>query len=149
MTLKQRITDDMKAAMRAKDGARLAAIRLLLAAVKQREIDERAELDDAGVVAVVDKLIKQRRDSHAQYLAAGRRDLAEQEQFEADLLSAYLPQRLTDAEIDALVRQALADTGAAGARDMGRVMAWLKPHLAGRADMTDVSARVKTALTGT
>ncbi len=148
MTLKQRITDDMKAAMRAKDGARLAAIRLLLAAVKQREIDERAELDDAGVVSVVDKLLKQRRDSHAQYLAAGRQDLAGQEQFEADVLSAYLPQPLTAAEIDALVRQALTDTGAAGARDMGRVMAWLKPHLAGRADMTDVSARVKAALTG-
>jgi len=149
MTLKHRITEDMKVALRAKDGARLAAIRLLLAAVKQREIDERVELDDAGVVAVVEKLLKQRRESHAQYVAAGRQDLAQQEQFEVGVLSAYMPQPLTAAEVDALVSQALADTGASGARDMGRVIAWLKPHLAGRADMTDVSARVKAALSGT
>lgn len=149
MTLKHRITEDMKVAMRAKDGARLAAIRLLLAAVKQREIDERVELDDAGVVAVVEKLLKQRRESHAQYVAAGRQDLAQQEQFEVGVLSTYMPQPLTASEVDALVRQALADTGASGARDMGRVIAWLKPHLAGRADMTDVSARVKAALSGT
>ena len=146
MSLKQQISDDMKAAMRAKDGVRLGAVRLLLAAVKQREIDERVELDDAGVVAIVEKLLKQRKDSFAQYQAAGRQDMADQEDFEIGVLSAYMPQALGDAEVAELVRQALAETGAASARDMGKVMAWLKPRLAGRADMTAVSALVKAAL---
>lgn len=146
MSLKARINEDMKAALRARETDRLSAIRLLVAAIKQREIDTRTELDDAGVVAVVDKLIKQRRDSVAQYAAAGRQDLADKEQAEIDVLSAYLPQALSAAEVDDLVRQAIAETGAAGARDMGKVMAWLKPRLAGRADMTAVSAQVKTAL---
>lgn len=146
MSLKARINEDMKAALRARETERLSAIRLLVAAIKQREIDTRTELDDAGVVAVVDKLIKQRRDSVAQYAAAGRQDLADKEQAEIDVLSAYLPQALSAAEVDDLVRQAIAETGAAGARDMGKVMAWLKPRLAGRADMTAVSAQVKAAL---
>ncbi len=146
MSLKARINEDMKAALRARETERLSAIRLLVAAIKQREIDTRTELDDAGVVAVVDKLIKQRRDSVAQYTAAGRQDLADREQAEIDVLSAYLPQALSAAEVDDLVRQAIAETGAAGARDMGKVMAWLKPRLAGRADMTAVSAQVKAAL---
>lgn len=146
MSLKARINEDMKAALRARDTERLSAIRLLVAAIKQREIDTRTELDDAGVVAVVDKLIKQRRDSVTQYAAAGRQDLAAKEQAEIDVLSAYLPQALSAAEVEDLVRQAIAETGAAGARDMGKVMAWLKPRLAGRADMTAVSAQVKAAL---
>ncbi|MFN3593058.1 MAG: GatB/YqeY domain-containing protein [Thiobacillaceae bacterium] len=146
MSLKARINEDMKAALRARETERLSAIRLLVAAIKQREIDTRTELDDAGVVAVVDKLIKQRRDSVAQYAAAGRQDLADREQAEIEVLSAYLPQALSAAEVDDLVRQAIAETGAAGARDMGKVMAWLKPRLAGRADMTAVSAQVKAAL---
>lgn len=146
MSLKLRITEDMKAAMRAKDSPRLSAIRLLLAAVKQKEIDERVELDDDAVVAVVEKLLKQRKDSAAQYLAAQRQDLADQEQFEIGVLSAYMPQPLSADEVAALVRQAVSETGAAGAKDMGKVMAWLKPRLAGRADMTAVSGLVKAAL---
>lgn len=146
MSLKTRIGEDMKAALRARESDRLSAIRLLLAAIKQREIDERTELDDNGVVAVVDKLIKQRRDSVSQYVAAGRQDLADKEQYEIDALSAYLPQPLNAEEITALVRQAITETGAASARDMGKVMNWLKPRLAGRADMTIVSAQVKAAL---
>ncbi len=146
MTLKERITDDMKAALRAKDAARLSAIRLLLAAVKQREVDERIELDDAAVTAVIEKLLKQRRDSAAQYEAANRTDLADQEKFEIGVLSAYLPQPLSAEEVAALVQQAVAETGATSARDMGKVMAWLKPRLAGRADMTSVSGLVKAAL---
>lgn len=146
MSLKTRINEDMKAALRARETGRLSAIRLLVAAIKQREIDTRSELDDAGVFAVVDKLIKQRRDAVAQYLAAGRQDLADKEQAEIEVLSAYLPQALSAAEVDDLVRQAIAETGAAGARDMGKVMAWLKPRLAGRADMSAVSNQVKAAL---
>lgn len=146
MSLKTRISEDMKAALRARETARLSAIRLLVAAIKQREIDTRTELDDAGVIAVVDKLIKQRHDALAQYAAAGRQDLADKEQAEIDVLSAYLPQPLSAAEVDELIRQAIGETGAAGARDMGKVMAWLKPRLAGRADMTAVSAQVKAAL---
>jgi uncharacterized protein YqeY len=146
MSLKTRIGEDMKAALRARENDRLSALRLLLAAIKQREIDERTELDDAGVIAVVDKLIKQRRDSISQYTAAGRQDLAERERYEVDVLSSYLPQPLTEEEIGALVAQAVSETGAASARDMGKVMSWLKPRLAGRADMTAVSARVKAAL---
>jgi len=146
MSLKARIDADMKAALRARQAERLSAIRLLVAAIKQREIDTRTELDDAGVVAVVDKLIKQRREAVAQYIAAGRQDLADKEQAEIEVLSAYLPRALSAAEVDDLVRQAIAETGAAGARDMGKVMAWLKPRLAGRADMAAVSTLVKTAL---
>ena len=146
MTLKERITEDMKAAMRAKDSARLSAIRLLLAAVKQKEVDERVELDDAAVTGVIEKLLKQRKDSAAQYEAANRADLADQEKFEIGVLSAYMPQPFSAEEVAALVKQAVAETGAAGARDMGKVMAWLKPRLAGRADMTRVSGLVKVAL---
>jgi len=146
MSLKSRIGEDMKAALRARESDRLSAIRLLLAAIRQREIDERTELDDTGVIAVVDKLIKQRRDAIGQYVAAGRQDLADREQFEVDVLSAYMPQPLGADEISALVAQAVTETGAASARDMGKVMNWLKPRLAGRADMTAVSAQVKAAL---
>ena len=146
MTLKQRISDDMKAAMRARESARLAAIRLLLAAIKQKEVDERVELEDAGIVAIVEKQIKQRKDAQSQYQVAGRQDLADQEGFEIEVLSAYMPQALSVAEVAELVRQAVAETGATGPRDMGAVMAWLKPRLAGRADMAAVSAQVKTAL---
>ncbi|MCX7673695.1 MAG: GatB/YqeY domain-containing protein [Thiobacillaceae bacterium] len=146
MSLKTRIAEDMKAALRARESGRLSAIRLLLAAVKQREIDERCELDDAGVIAVIDKLIKQRRESAAQYEAAGRPELAAAERAEIEVLKAYLPQPLSSDELDALVRQALSETAAAGARDIGKVMAWLKPHVTGRADMAAVSARVKAAL---
>ena len=146
MSLKQQITEDMKNAMRAKDSARLGAIRLLLAAMKQREVDERIELDDAAVVAIVDKLLKQRRDSFTQYQAAGRMDLADQEAFEIQVLTAYMPQQLSAEEIAELVRQALVETAATGPRDMGKVMAWLKPKLAGRADMNSVSGLVKGAL---
>jgi len=146
MSLKARINEDMKTALRARETARLAALRLLLAAVKQREIDERIELDDAAVIAVVDKLIKQRRDSVEQYTKASRQDLADAESFEIEVLSAFMPQQLSGDEIADLVRQALAETGAASAKDMGKVMAWLKPKMAGRADMTAVSAQVKAAL---
>jgi uncharacterized protein len=146
MSLKQQITEDMKNAMRAKDAARLGAIRLLLAAMKQREVDERIELDDAAVVAIVDKLLKQRRDSFSQYQAAGRMDLADQEAFEIQVLTAYMPQQLSTEEVAELVKQAVAETGATGPRDMGKVMAWLKPKLAGRADMNSVSGLVKGAL---
>jgi len=146
MTLKQQISDDMKTAMRAKDSARLGAVRLLLAAIKQKEIDERIELDDAAVIAIVEKLLKQRKDSASQYQAAGRIDLADQENFEIGVLSAYMPQALDADEVAALVKQAVAETGAASARDMGKVIAWLKPRLAGRADMAAVSGLVKNAL---
>jgi len=146
MSLKSRIGEDMKAALRARESDRLSAIRLLVAAIRQREIDERTELDDTGVIAVVDKLIRQRRDAIGQYVAAGRQDLADWEQFEVDVLSAYMPQPLGADEISALVAQAVTETGAASARDMGKVMNWLKPRLAGRADMTAVSAQVKAAL---
>ncbi len=146
MSLKQRINEDMKNAMRAKDGPRLSAIRLLMAAMKQKEIDERIELDDSAVVAIAEKLLKQRKDSVTQYLAAQRQDLADQEQFEIGVLSAYMPQPLSADEVAALVQQAVSESGAAGAKDMGKVMAWLKPRLAGRADMTAVSGLVKAAL---
>lgn len=144
--LKARITEDMKAAMRAKDAPRLSAIRLILAAVKQREVDERKELTDADIVAVLDKMGKQRRDSIAQYDAAGRQDLADVERFELNLLQEYMPKALSDAEIEQAVEAALAESGAAGPQDMGKVMSLLKPRLAGRADMTAVSQRVKSRL---
>jgi len=146
MTLKQQITEDMKTAMRAKDSARLGAVRLLLAAIKQKEVDERIELDDIAVIAIVEKLLKQRKDSASQYQAAGRLDLADQENFEIGVLNAYMPQALGADEVDALILQAVAETGATSARDMGKVIAWLKPKLAGRADMAAVSALVKNAL---
>ena len=146
MTLKERITEDMKAAMRARESARLGAIRLLLAAIKQREVDERVTLDDAAVVAVIDKMLKQRRDSIAQYEAAGRQDLADAEKFEAEVLTSYMPAGLSDAEIIAAVAVAVAETSAKSPGDMGKIMAVLKPQLAGRADMTKVSKLVKAAL---
>ena len=148
MSLKARITDDMKAAMKARESERLGAIRLLLAAIKQREVDERVELDEAAVVAVVEKLIKQRRDSITQYEAAQRADLAAKERFEADLLADYLPARLGAAEIGAEIDRAAAECGATTAADMGKLMALLKPRLAGRADMGEVSRLVKARLSG-
>jgi len=138
----------MKAAMRAKDSARLSAIRLLLAALKQREIDERIELTDADVLSVIDKMIKQRRESIAQFEKASRNDLAAGEKFEIDVLSAYLPQQMGDAELAQAVAAAVAEAGASGIKDMGKVMAILKPRLAGRADMGAVSALVKAKLSG-
>lgn len=146
MSLKQRISDDMKSAMKARESDKLAAIRLLLAAIKQKEVDERVELDDAGVVAVIDKMLKQRRDSVSQYEAAQRQDLADKEKFEMDVLMAYMPQQLSAGEIDALVAKAVADSGAAGMQDMGKVMGLLRPQLAGRADMAQVSASIKAKL---
>jgi uncharacterized protein len=146
MSLKQQITDDMKAAMRAKETARLGAIRLLLAAMKQREVDERIELSDADVIAIIEKMNKQRRDSISQYEAAGRQDLADVEKFEMTVLANYMPQQLDEAEIIAAVAEAIAATGAAGPQDMGKVMAVVKPKLAGLADMGKVSALIKSQL---
>lgn len=148
MSLKARIQEDMKSALRGGDKRRLGVIRLILAAVKQREVDERIELDDAQVLAVLDKMVKQRRESLSQYEQAGRADLAEQEQFELDVVQAYLPQPLSAAEIDALIAAAIAATGAAGIKDMGKVMAQLKPQLQGRADMGAVSGQIKAKLGG-
>lgn len=144
--LKNRITEDMKSAMRAKDAPRLSAIRLLLAAIKQREVDGRVELTDTDVVAVIDKMMKQRRDSISQYDAAGRQDLADAERLELALLQGYMPQGLSDAEVADAVAAAVAESGAKGPQDMGKVMALLKPRLAGRADMTSVSQQVKARL---
>ena len=146
MTLKTRIQDEMKDAMRAKDAARLSTIRLLLAAIKQREVDERRELGDGDVLAVVDKMIKQRRDSVAQFEAGKREDLAAAERAEIAVLQAYLPAQASDAEIDAAIAEAITATGAAGAAGIGKVMALLKPKLAGKADMAAVSAKVKAKL---
>ncbi|MCW3479837.1 GatB/YqeY domain-containing protein [Neisseriaceae bacterium JH1-16] len=146
MSLKIRISDDMKAAMKAKETDKLAAIRLLLAAIKQKEVDERIELDDANVIAVIDKMLKQRRDSVEQYEAAQRQDLADKERFEMDVLSVYLPQPLSDDEVTALIEEAVEATGAAGMQDMGKVMGVLRPQLAGRADMGAVSAKIKARL---
>jgi len=148
MSLKARISDDMKTAMKAKETARLGAIRLLLAAIKQKEVDERSELDDAAVSAVIEKLVKQRKDSVTQYEAAGRPELAAAEKFEIDVLSAYLPEKMGCDEIAAAVAAAVAQTGAAGPADMGKLMAVLKPQLAGKADMGEVSKQVKAALNG-
>lgn len=146
MSLKESITEDMKAAMRSRDSARLSAIRLILAAIKQKEVDERRDLEDADVVSVIEKMIKQRRDSISQYEAASRQDLAEAEKFELSILQAYMPQQLGIAEIEAEVDAVLLESGASGPSDMGRVMALLKERLAGRADMGAVSAAVKTRL---
>jgi len=148
MSLKDQITDDMKAAMRAKDSGRLATVRLILAEIKRREVDERIELDDAQVTAVVEKMIKQRKDSITQFENGGRQDLADIEKAELAVLAAYMPAGLSDEEIAAEVNAAVAASGAAGPQDMGKVMGILKPKLAGRADMTAVSAQVKKALAG-
>ncbi|MCL2345643.1 MAG: GatB/YqeY domain-containing protein [Desulfobulbus sp.] len=146
MNLRARITEDMKTAMKAKDAPRLAAIRLLLAAIKQKEVDERRELDDDATIAVIEKLTKQRKDSVSQYEAAGRQDLADAEQFEITVLAAYLPEKMSGEAIAAAVAAAVAETGAKGPADMGKLMAVLKPRLAGKADMAEVSRRVKAAL---
>jgi uncharacterized protein YqeY len=146
MSLKARINEDMKSAMRAKESARLSTIRMLLAAVKQREVDERIELTDADVLSVVEKMIKQRRDSIAQFEAGRREDLAAVERAEVAVLTTYLPAQLSEAEIDALIDEAIAATGASGMAGMGKVMAALKPKLAGRADMGVVAARIKAGL---
>ncbi|WP_233871545.1 GatB/YqeY domain-containing protein [Paraburkholderia adhaesiva] len=146
MSLKDRINDDMKAAMRAREAERLATIRLLLAAIKQREVDDRVTLDDAGITAVIDKMIKQRKDSISQFEAAGRTDLVDKENAELKVLADYMPEQLSEAEIAAEVAAAVAQVGAAGPQDMGKVMGVLKPKLAGRADMTAVSGLVKAAL---
>jgi uncharacterized protein YqeY len=146
MSLKQQISEDMKTAMRARDAARLGAIRLLLAAIKQREVDERIELTDADVVAIIEKMNKQRRDSITQYEAANRQELADVEKFEMSVLATYMPQQLDEAEITAAVAEAIVATGAAGPQDMGRVMGVVKSRLAGRADMGKVSALIKAQL---
>jgi uncharacterized protein YqeY len=146
MSLKEQINEDMKAAMRAKDMERLGTIRLLTAAMKQKEVDERIELTDTHVLAIIEKMIKQRKDSITQFEAGGRQDLADKEKSEVAVLSAYMPAAMSDAEIQAEVSAAVTAAGAAGPQDMGKVMAILKPKLAGRADMTAVSGLVKAAL---
>jgi hypothetical protein len=148
MTLKERIQDDVKSAMRAQEKRRLGALRLVTASIKQREVDERIQLDDAQVVAVLRKMLKQRHESLAQYQAAGRADLADQEAFEIALIEGYLPQALDEAEVDALIARTVTEVGAASARDMGKVMGRLKDLIQGRADMGAVSARVKEHLAG-
>ncbi len=146
--LKARIQEDMKAAMKAGDKRRLGVVRLMLAAIKQREVDERIELDDTQVLVVLDKMIKQRRDSEAQYLKASRSDLADQEAFEILILQEYMPESLSDQEIEKIVAEAIANTGAQSIRDMGKVMGQIKPKVQGRADMGAVGAMVKQKLSG-
>jgi len=148
MSLKARITEDMKLAMKARETARLGAIRLLLAAIKQREVDERIELDDAQVIAVIEKMLKQRKDSITQYEAAQRQDLADAEKFEVGVLVAYMPQAMGADEVAAIVNKAVVDSGAQVPADMGKVMALVKPQIAGRADMGEVSKLVKAKLAG-
>ncbi len=148
MPLKSRITEDMKLAMKAREVTRLGAIRLLLAAIKQREVDERIELDDVAVIAVIEKMLKQRKDSITQYEAAKRQDLADAEKFEVEVLLAYMPQAMSATEVAAIVEQAVADSGAKAPADMGKVMALVKPQIAGRADMGEVSRLVKAKLSG-
>ncbi len=148
MSLKRQITDDMKIAMKAGDKGRLTPIRAMLAAIKQVEIDTRTELDDGAVIGVIQKMIKQRRDSIAQFEQGGREDLAAIERSEIDVLEAYLPERISDAELDALIAELIAATGAETMRDMGKVMAAIKSRAAGRADMSVVGARVKARLGG-
>jgi uncharacterized protein YqeY len=147
MTLKETLSEDMKAAMRAKDSEKLATIRLINAAIKQREVDERIELGDDQVLSVIEKMIKQRKDSITQFEAGGRQDLADKEKSEITVLAAYMPAQMSEAEVQAEVAAAVTQTAASGPQDMGKVMAVLKPKLAGRADMTAVSALVKAALT--
>ena len=146
MSLKDQITEDMKNAMRAKEAERLGAIRLLLAAIKQREVDERVELDDAAVIAVIEKMLKQRRDSIAAYESANRNDLADVEKFEVSVLQTYLPQQLTEDEIKAVLEKVVTETGASGIKDMSKVMAAIKPLVAGRADMGKISGLIKARL---
>jgi len=146
MSLKERITEDMKNAMRARDTARLGTIRLLLAAIKQKEVDERIQLDDSAVVQVIEKMQKQRRDSISQFQAAGRQDLVDAESFELTVLTAYMPQALSADEVQAIIAAALAESGAKGMQEMGKVMALVKPKLAGRTDMAQVSALIKAKL---
>ncbi len=146
MSLKAQISEDMKTAMRAKDSVRLGAIRLLQAAIKQREVDERIELDDGNVIAVIEKMLKQRRDSIAAYESANRHDLADVEKFEVTVLQTYLPQQLTEDEIKAILEKIVVDSGVAGIKDMGKVMAEIKPLVAGRADMGKISGLIKTRL---
>ncbi len=148
MDLKQRISEDMKTAMKAKDSQRLGTIRLLMAAIKQREVDERISLDDAQILAVIEKMIKQRHDSISHYQTAGRQELVDQEAFEIDLLQAYLPPALSEAEIQSLISNAIKSLGASSIKDMGKVMAHLKPELQGRADMAKVGAIIKEFLGG-
>ena len=148
MSLKQQLTEDMKTAMRGGDKHRLGVIRLMLAAIKQREVDERIELDDPQVLAVLEKMLKQRKDSVTQYAAASREDLADVERAEMVIIEAYLPAKLSDAEVDALITDAIAETGASNARDMRKVVALVKNKAAGRADMGQVSARIKARLGG-
>jgi uncharacterized protein YqeY len=147
MTLKETLSEDMKSAMRAKDSEKLATIRLINAAIKQREVDERIELGDDQVLSVIEKMIKQRKDSITQFEAGGRQDLADKEKSEITVLAAYMPAQMSEAEVHAEVAAAVTQAGASGPQDMGKVMAVLKPKLAGRADMTAVSALVKAALT--
>jgi uncharacterized protein YqeY len=146
VSLKARITEDMKTAMRAKDSARLGAVRLLQAAIKQREVDERIELDDMQVIEAIEKMLKQRRDSISQYEAANRHDLADVEKYEVSVLQEYLPQALTEAEIDGLLEQVVQETAASGIKDMGKVMAAIKPLVVGRADMGKISGLIKSRL---
>ncbi|MEK8089914.1 GatB/YqeY domain-containing protein [Thermithiobacillus plumbiphilus] len=146
MSLKARITEDMKAAMRAKDSERLLTIRMLLAAIKQREVDERIELSDEQVLGIVEKLIKQRKEAASQYADAGRQDLADKELAENTILQAYMPEPLSESQIDALIESAIAETGANSAKDMGKVISQLRPTLQGRADMGQVSAKIKASL---
>jgi len=148
VTLRERITEDMKAAMRASDKERLLTIRMVQAAIKQREVDERITLDDAQVIAVLEKMVKQRRESIVQFEQGARQDLADKEKSEIVLLQSYLPAQLTEAEVDAIIREAIASTGAASIKDMGKVMAAVKAKAAGRADMGAVSARIKATLSG-
>lgn len=146
MSLKAQISEDMKTAMRAKDSVRLGAIRLLQAAIKQREVDERIELDDGNVIAVIEKMLKQRRDSISAYESANRHDLADVEKFEVTVLQTYLPQQLTEDEVKAILEKVVVETGAAGIKDMSKVMAAIKPLVAGRADMGKISGLIKTRL---
>jgi uncharacterized protein YqeY len=148
MNLREKLNDDIKTAMKAREQEKLAALRLMLAAVKQREVDERIILDDAGVISVVEKMIKQRKDSIAQFEKAARQDLADKEKFEISVIEGYLPQQLSQAEIDAIVADAITSTGAKSAADMGKVMGVVKPKVAGRADMGKISGLVKAKLTG-
>lgn len=148
MTLRERVIEDVKTAMRGREAERLGTLRLLTAAMKQREVDERITLDDAGVIAVIEKMLKQRRDSVAQYEAAGRQELADAEKREMAVLQAYLPQQLAESELAAIVAEAVAACGAQAPADMGKVMAIVKPKVAGRADMGMVSALVKARLAG-
>jgi uncharacterized protein YqeY len=146
MTLKEQITEDMKSAMRAKEAERLGTIRLLLAAIKQREVDERITVDDAGIIAIIEKLIKQRKDSIEQFQKAGRTDLVDQESKELGILQAYMPAQLSAAEVQSAIQKVISDLGASGPQDMGKVIGALKAQLAGKADMGMVSGFVKAAL---